>query len=290
MSAFFAIFSAFLYGLTNVLTRIALPYGSTSAGAFISLVSCFSAALALSVFTTSLNQYMNKGFFMFLAAGIIGPFFGRLFLYKGIERVGAAISSTLYEDKPLFSVLAAVLILGERLTLAVLLGVLLMMAGTIIVSLERSGGKIDRHWSKRDLLFPLAAGGCYGISHVFRKIGLNISPTPMVGVMVQNIGAIASIPLLTFSGRSWGQILSRSKVAWGVFSLVGLLQITAQWSLFKALEFGTVVIVSPLSSMSTFFVLLLTLIFLRAQERITLKILVGAIFMVGATVILTTRA
>ncbi|MBW2028263.1 MAG: hypothetical protein JRH06_04390 [Deltaproteobacteria bacterium] len=50
MSAFFAIFSAFLYGLTNVLTRIALPYGSTSAGAFISLVSCFSAALALSVF------------------------------------------------------------------------------------------------------------------------------------------------------------------------------------------------------------------------------------------------
>ena len=112
MSAFYAIASAFLYALANVITRFGLRYASTSSGVIISLLSCFGSVLMYSFFATSLEQYLNRAFFFFLAAGIIGPFFGRLLLYKGIERVGTAIASTLYEDKPLFSVFAAVIFLG----------------------------------------------------------------------------------------------------------------------------------------------------------------------------------
>jgi transporter family protein len=289
MSAFFAIASAFLYALSNVLTRVGLRYASTSSGVIISLSSCFGTVLIYCLFTTSLDQYLNRGFYFFLAAGIIGPFFGRLLLYKGIERVGTAIASTLYEDKPLFSVFAAVIFLGESLSLPIFLGLSLMVAGAAIVSLEKSGGQIERNWSKKDLIFPLTAGACYGVSHVLRKLGLNITPSPVVGVMVQNIGAIAFVPILALTRMNQGKILPNHRNAWFLFGLMGILQVLAQWCLFKALEIGKVVVVSPLSSLSTFFVLILTALFLHGLEKVTWKIVLGAVLVVSATLILTLK-
>lgn len=289
MSAAFAIASAFLYALSNVITRIGLRYASTASGVLISLLVCFASVLTYCLLFTSLGQYLNKGIFFFLAAGIIGPFLGRVLLYEGIERVGTAIASTLYEDKPLFSVIAAVVILDEALSLSILLGMTLMMAGTAVVSLEKSGGQVEKEWSKRDLLFPLASGACYGMAHALRKMGLNMTPSPVVGVMMQNVGAAIFIPVLFLSRMNHGHILSNDKRAWLLFALVGMLQVLAQWCLFKALEIGRVVVVSPLSSLSTFFVLLLTALFLQGLERVTWKILLGAILVVGATLILTLK-
>lgn len=289
MSVFFAIFSAFLYGLTNVMVKIGMRTSNTSSAIFISLLGSFFSVLIFSIFYTSFNEYLTKALFFFLAAGIIGPFIGRILLFKGIDRVGAAISSTLYEDKPFFSVLGAMILLGETLTPAIGLGVCLMLAGTVIVSLERSGGQIETEWKKIDLLIPMAAGACYGMSHVFRKMGLNITPNPFVGVMGQNIGAIAFVPLLVFPGKNQKGAISKEFRIWIWFLLVGFLQLVAQWCLFEALELGSVVIVSPLSSLSTFFVLILTTLFLRKLEKVTWKIVLGAVLMVGATVILTVR-
>jgi drug/metabolite transporter (DMT)-like permease len=289
MSAFFAIASAFLYALANVITRFGLRYASTSSGVLISLLFCFSSVLIYCLFATSLDQYLNRGVLFFLAAGIIGPFFGRLLLYIGIERVGTAISATLYEDKPFFAVLAAVIFLGEPLSLPIFLGLFLMMAGTAIVSLEKSGGQLEKRWSKKDLIFPLIAGACYGGSHVLRKSGLNITPSPLVGVMAQNIGAIAFVPILALTRMNQENILSNNKRAWLLFGLVGILQVLAQWCLFKALEIGKVVVVSPLSSLSTFFVLILAALFLHELEKVTWKIVFGAVLVVSATLILTLK-
>jgi drug/metabolite transporter (DMT)-like permease len=289
MSAFFAITSAFLYGLANVITKIGLRYTNASSAVRISLLCSFIIVFIICVFSTSPYQFMSGAVFYFLAAGVIGPFLGRVFLYKGIDRVGSAVSSTLFEDRPLFAVFAAVFILGERLTSPIGAGLFLMMAGTILISLEKSGGQIDKEWSKRDLIFPLAAGACYGVAQVFRKMGLNVSPTPLVGVMVQNVGAMASIPLLAFTGGRQNEAFSNNKKVWSIFSVVAILQILAQWCLFKALDLGTVVVVSPLSSLSSFFALLLTALFLRKLEKVTWKIVIGAILIVGATLVLTMK-
>jgi len=289
MSAFYAIASAFLYALANVITRFGLRYASTSSGVLMSLLFCFGSVLIYCFFATSLDQYLNRGVFFFLAAGIIGPFFGRLLLYIGIERVGTAIASTLYEDKPLFAVVAAVIFLSEPLSLPIFLGLALMMAGTAIVSLEKSGGQIERKWSKKDLIFPLIAGACYGVSHVLRKLGLNITPSPLVGVMAQNIGAITFVPILALTRMNQENILSNNKRAWLLFGLVGILQALAQWCLFRALEIGKVVVVSPLSSLSTFFVHILTALFLHGLEKVTWKIVLGAVLVVSATLILTLK-
>jgi transporter family protein len=287
MAAVFAITSAFLYGLSNVITRVGLRYANILSAVFVSLLSCVLSSLILCIFATSLNQFLNRAVFFFLAAGIIGPFFGRFFLYEGIDRVGTSIASPLYETKPLFSAIAAVFVLGEKLTSPIAFGVLLMMVGTATISLEQSGGQIEKRWSKKDLIFPLISGACYGVAHALRKMGLNIAPEPIIGVMIQNVGALAFTPLLVFTQKNSQRFLSKNKKAWFIFSLAGILQVARQWCLFKALNLGKVVVVSPLASLSTFFVLLLAVLFLRGLEKVTWKIVLGATLIVGATWVLT---
>lgn len=285
MSALFAILSALLYALSNVLTRFGLLYASITTGVLISLLSCFCFVTVYALFTTSVEQYLNQGVFFFLAAGIIGPFLGRILLYLGIEKVGAAVASTLYEAQTLFSVFAALIFLGEDLNLSVFVGICLMVAGTITISFEKSGGQITRKWTKKDLLLPIASGACYGIAHALRKGGLNLVPAPVVGVMTQNIGAMLFLPILLIRSSN-KKAPSVGRKGWLLFGLVGLLQVLAQWCLYKALEIGIVVVVSPLSSLSTFFVLVLTVLFLKGVEKVTLKIVLGAVLIVVATLVL----
>jgi len=287
VSALFAILSALLYALSNVLTRFALRYASVNGGVLISLLSCFLFVALYAFVSTSFHQYKDWGVLFFLLAGIVGPFLGRIFLYVAIEKVGTAISSTLYEIKPLFSTIAALLFLGEMLSVPLFLAIFLMMVGTIVISLEGSTRQIGRGWTTKDLLLPIASGACYGIAHALRKGGLDVVPFPVVGVMVQNIGALIFVPILLVRNTKRQVDLNTTKEGWILFALVGLLQVSAQWCLFKALETGTVVVVSPLSSLSTLFVLVLTALFLKRLEKITPRIVLGATFIVFATLVLT---
>jgi drug/metabolite transporter, DME family len=291
MSAFFAIASAFLYALTNVLVKRGLSQTDPSSATIISLLGSFFSAFIFFLFYASIDNLFTRAFYFFLAAGIIGPFFGRLLLFKGIDRVGAAISTTLFADRTLFAVLGAMLLLGERLTPVIGLGIALMLAGTIIVSFEREGGQIKKDWSKIDLLFPIAAGACYGASQFLRKMGLNITPDPAIGVMVQNIGAVLLLPLFSLPRkRLSGSLFSKKTSVWTLFLGIGFLQALAQWCFFKALDVGSVVVVSPLSALNTFFVLILTALFLKKIERVTPKIVLGAVLMVAASIIITLRS
>jgi drug/metabolite transporter (DMT)-like permease len=181
----------------------------------------------------------------------------------------------------------AMLVLGERLTIPILLGVSLMMMGTVVVSRERSGGDIKKKWTRKDLILPLSAGACYGGSHVLRKMGINLIPEPFIASMWQNAGALIISPFLILAYRNNQHLILNVRKAWFIFGVAGILQVAAQWCLFAALEYGTVVLVSPLTSLATLFVLVLAAFFLREVERITWKIVAGAILIIAATGVLT---
>jgi len=287
MAAIFAILSALLYALSNVITKKGFQYAGPVYAALISLLSCFTVSLILSLFVFSPGYFLNAAVLFFLAAGVIGPLLGRFFLFEAIDRVGPSIATTLYESKPMFSVMLAVLVLGEDVSPAVITGMILMTAGAVIISFEKAGGEISKKWSRKDLVIPLLAGACYGGSHVLRKLGINTIPVPIVAVMFQNASALAFAPLLFMLQKKRPPAIKNRKAAWTIFTFAGVLQVGAQWSLFTALAHGTVVVVSPLTSLATLFVLILAAVFLREVERVTWKILAGAVLIVLATVVLT---
>ena len=82
-------------------------------------------------------------------------------------------------------------------------------------------------------------------------------------------------------------MILNDKRAWFVFSLSGFLNFAAQLSMTYALNLGQGVIVTPLSALSPFFVLLFVGVFLRKLERVTWKIVIGSVSIVAGTVVLT---
>ena len=286
MAATFAILSAFLYGVSMIFARVGLKSGDSFAGGVISMCFSFVGALVI-FFFVPLSHFANKAVLFFLLAGVIGPCLGRFLLFIGINRVGSSISSTVYAIKPLFSAIAAVLILGESLTVIIAFATLVMIAGVAIVGSDKSGGQIERSWSKKDLIFPLLAGAAYGSTHVLRKIGLNINPDPMMGVVAQNAAAISFSAILTLVKRDKQGATWKNRNAWIFFGLSGIMSIMGQLSIFYALMIGTVVIVSPLSTISPLFVIIMAAIFLRSMEKVTFKIVMGAVLIVAATALLS---
>jgi uncharacterized membrane protein len=287
MSATLAIIAAFSYSLGMITAQIGLKDTDTFFGALISMVFSFLGSLFLFIFFVPLSHFANWALIYFIIAGLSGPCMGRFLLYIGINRVGSSIASTLYSIKPLFSAIAAVLILGENLTTAIAAATVIMVAGLAIVSFEESGKKFANSWSKKDLIFPIMAGAAYGLSHVFRKIGLNINHDPLMGVVVQNAAALAFSLTLTVFKKNQQQVSVINRKAWIVFGLSGIFSVLGQLAMFYALNIGSVLIVSPLTAISPLFIIMIAAIFLRKIERVTWKITLGAVLIIAGTFMLS---
>lgn len=287
MAEILAISASLFWGLSYIISRVGLRHSNVLSGVFMTSVSCLCYSLVISVLFIDLALFANRAVLYFIAAGVIGPFIGRVFLYMGLDRVGASIGSPLAEIKPLYAAIGAVLFLGEGLTPSIVLGTLLIIVGVITISLEESGGQIEKRWSKRDLTFPILAGICFGILHVLRKMGLNGIPVPIAGVTMQNASALIFFPLLGLTQRGRHRLVLDDNRAWIIFSLAGLSMFVAQLCVFSALDLGRVVVVSPLSSLSPLFVLLLVRVFLKGLEKVTPRIVLGVILTVGGTAVLT---
>jgi uncharacterized membrane protein len=287
MAELLAICASFFWGFSYIISRVGLRHSNVLSGVFITSLSGICYSLVMSLLCIDLAVFANRAVLYFIAAGVIGPFFGRMFLYMGLDRVGASIGSPLAEIKPLYAAIGAVLFLGEGLSLSIVLGTLLIIGGVITISLEETGGQIEKKWSKSDLVFPILASVCFGILHVLRKLGLNGIPVPIAGVTMQNASALLLFPLLGLTQRGRHRLALDDKRAWIIFSFSGLSMFLAQVCVFFALDLGQVIVVSPLSSLSPFFVLLLVRIFLRELEKVTWRIVLGVVLTVGGTAVLT---
>jgi uncharacterized membrane protein len=287
MAATLAIISAFLYCLAMITAQIGLKDTDTFSGALISMIFSFIGSLFLFAYYVPISHFANWGLIYFIISGLSGPCLGRFLLFIGINRVGSSIASTLYSIKPLFSAVAAVLILGENLTAAIAAATVIMVVGLAIVSFEESGKRIESSWSKKDLIFPVMAGAAYGLAHVFRKIGLNINHDPMMGVVVQNVTALSfSLPLALFKKNNKPVTINYRKT-WLFFGMSGIFSVSGQLMMFYALNVGSVIIVSPLSAISPLFIIVIAGIFLRKVERVTWKIVLGAGLIISGTFMLS---
>src|SRR5438046_2437733 len=74
----------------------------------------------------------------FALAGLIGTVGGRLLRFMSIETVGASISAALINLNPLVATALAIAVLGEHVTAPVLVGTLVIVGGTTLLS---AGGR-----------------------------------------------------------------------------------------------------------------------------------------------------
>jgi drug/metabolite transporter (DMT)-like permease len=270
-----AILSAVLRATMAVAARKGLKDSNPVSGVIVitSVMACGLLILAAPAFAGSSLSLLAIS--AFVVDGVLIIVIARLLFFMSMERVGASVSMSVLGSQPLFAALFAIVFLNENFTMPILLGTFLIVAGILLLS-ENSR---EQGWRRRDLLLSIVVAILYGASSPILKVGLNEVNSPIVGgALSSGTGFIAMMFYLAVT-RGRKIVLGGGSIKF--FCLAGIFQLSMVISIYTALWLGKVVVVVPLYNTAPLFTLLGSYFFLHGIERISPRIVIGAILMVA---------
>lgn len=282
---FYALVNAFLFALHNMFTKKALRYSNPATAVISGLLINIIFLWGLSIWFAPLSSLTGASVLIFAVVGLFQPGLTRLLSYKGIDALGVAITDPIRATTPLFSAMMAIIFLGEKLTLAIVVATLMIMAGITLLSWRNGSMKLAG--SAVFLWYPIAASALAGATQVVRKFGLAAVPHPVVAAAVTATSSfVVSILTLWYVERSQETWKMNRQCFWW-FLAAGITISFGMVCIYYALDLGKVSVVIPIASTGPFFSLILTAMFLRDVERVTSRIVLSAAMIVGGVVLLT---
>jgi len=259
---------------TILISRGLVRYGPYT-GAWVNLVVGTTCVWIAVLLVGGVGRPTPAGVAYFALAGLIGTVGGRLLRFISIETVGASISAALINLSPLVATALAIAVLGEHVTAPILVGTLVIVSGTTLLS---AGGRRTGVRAVA-LLLPLMSALCFGVVAVLRKIGLS-GMAPIPGFAVNVTAALVAYTAFLVASRQSTVMTCRGR-SLVYFVLAGVAENLGVFLLLQALSLGTVSVVAPLASVSPIFVLVLSFFFLRGIEMLNRRIVVGTLLIVG---------
>lgn len=276
-----AFVSALLSAVATVLIRAGLQRYGPYTGFWINLAVGTVGLWIAVVVTGGLGHPSWHALALFVVAGLIGTVAGRLLRFFAIEAVGASITAAFQNVTPLVSSGLAVVLLGERVTIPVVVGTIVIVAGTMVLSVggQAVGVRPAQLW------LPALSATCFGIVAILRKMGLS-GVGPVAGAAVNVTTAwIAFTGFLLATGQP-GALACRGR-SLVFFVAAGVAENLSVFLVILALSLGAVSVVAPLLNVSPLFVLLLSLLFLRGIELLNARIVVGTVLIVLGAYLIT---
>jgi drug/metabolite transporter (DMT)-like permease len=243
LSIVLAFGAAFLFGLALVLTQFGLRDVPALAGAAISIPSSTLLFACVTPIVLRDATIAWEAVPIFAAVGLMFPGMVTLLTFAANHALGPVMTGALGNLAPLFAVALAVAFLGEPLHPLQLAGLIVTVAGIVLLTVPRHDNVRRRlSWY---LLLPLAAAALRGITQATIKLGLEMWPSPlaaaMVGYMVSTVVVLTALKLRT------GRFVPDARLAgllW--FGAVGWCNGIAALLMYAALATGPVTLVSPL--------------------------------------------
>lgn len=277
---FLALTAAFCFALARIFVKRGLQYSTPLTAVTISVVFTGAFLWILAGLTAPLALLGSRRVLPFVAAGLFAPGLGRLLVYVGVSRVGAARASALSSTAPLFSIFLAILVLGERPSWGLFMGAACIVAGGVALSQE---GRTSRTWRRRDLMFPLLGTLGFALRDTISRWGLQSFPHPAIAAVAATMTSTAVI--VSFALRRRGE-LRADGTGLGFLAVAGLCEALASLALWGALAAGSVSVVAPLVYAQPIFTVVLAGIFLRDLERVTWRVgFATAAMVAGAAVV-----
>lgn len=198
------------------------------------------------------------------------------------QRIGVARTGTLVSAAPLVGTLLAALVLGEPLTLPILGGVLLAVAGVALISLS-GGASNAADWRRPRLALTVAT--IWGASPMLIRLGLERFDHPVAGL---TIGLGLSVPayavILGLAGTWRRGPIPPSATRWMLIGgLSGAIAVSAQWISFDLTTIAIAITVQQLSALLV--IALVPLMFKQPFERMNPLFFLGTAAMLGGSVL-----
>jgi len=299
----FAIFAMLFFSTANVTIGRGGKRAKNSNGAFISilitvLLSCLIwVLLSLQSGWPAINLIASAWFAL---AGLLTIFVGRVFLYSSIHMLGSIRASAIKRLNPFFSVLLAVLLLGETVTGSMMLGMVLIFSSFALLITHSLNGKPAELPSgaapqsgfktllNLGYLYGPISAFAYAAGYVARKQGLILLPDAVLGSLIGSlVAALVYLVTALFIGKYRSDVRDTFSqvnpwlLAAGIFSSLG------QISYFVALKYSPISQIALVTSMEVFVTMFLSVIVFRNKDILTSEVMLAALLgTTGAVIVI----
>ena len=226
---------------------------------------------------------------VFAAAGLTGTVLARSLYFMSIERIGASRTEPIKSSQPLHATIVAIVVLAETVTLEHFVGIVLIIVGIALVSIEMTGdrGGAGDASPLMVLALPLTAAFLFGVEPTFVKLGFAEGTPVFVGLSIKVFAASVG-----FLGYLWYvdrlpafRSVARASSHW--FVAAGIVNTGFLYTYFMALERTAVSIVVPIVQTSPLLVALIAYLALSHRERVTKQTAAAAIVVVTGAIVIT---
>ena len=313
------------YSMHSVAARRAMLRGTAADGVFITVLAglpLFAIAAALSGQLARIGDLPIAGYLALIGAGVMHYVLGRYCNYRAMGAIGTNRAAPVQGTQILYSLVFAVVFLSEEVTLLMGAGILLILAGPLLVvrgsrsraprtNVPIAGGAEDAGGSTaataaagtrpqvvftprlvEGYVFAALNGALYGSSPVLIRYGIGGTDLGFAGGLVA-YGAAGVLLLPVFLLRLRRAKAGMSGIDRGTqgWLAIATLSITGGVMFrYMALTVAPVTLVMPLMRAGGFFRLLLAYLFNRRIESFQPRVLVGiALSMLGALTIIVSR-
>ncbi len=114
--------------LSDTSPLVSVTY-SSAIGALMLLPAALTNGLVEALPTYTLPEWLNIGYL-----GVFGTVIGFVWYYEGIEKIGAAKASLFINFVPIFAILLSASLLGERLTMSLAVGAVMVVCGVYVTN------------------------------------------------------------------------------------------------------------------------------------------------------------
>ena len=268
----FALFA--VYGWLGL--RCSTPLTAT----IVSLAARTVTLGAAVVFSGGIPVYKPAAMAVFVFLGILQSAIS-LLTFIGLQKIGTSRSQPLRNSYPLWSAMIAIVVMHEQVSMAVLAGTLLVVAGVVLISWKpQAVTPTYRIWN---VLYSLGAGFLAGLAFPLRRYGLTITNEPVFfSFVIAIVSLFGAVPYIRWTGSGQGLVWNRKGVMY--FFISGFCEALGALLTLVALTTARVVIVSPIVATTPLFSLVISLVFLRGKEQVTTLTIFGTVAVVAGTV------
>lgn len=285
LQAHYGEIAAFATAICWTITAVAFETAGKRVGSLsVNLIRLVMAFFLLSVFT-----FFTRGMFLPLDAtktvwfwlilsGLVGFVLGDLFLFQAYVEVGSRISMLIMSTVPPITALLGFIILGERISIMNLLGMMITISGIAMVILVKNTGENKVELSKplRGLIYAFIGALGQALGLILSKFGMG-NYSPFAATQIRIIAGIVGFIIVVTLKHGWGNLFSsiKDRKAMSVISIGATFGPFVGVSLsLLAIQHTTTGVASTIMSITP--VLIIPAAILVFKESITRKELLGA--------------
>jgi len=280
----FSLLSALFAGMTAILAKIGIGNTDSTVATAIRTIIVLIFSWLMVFVTGSQNTIFDieTKTIIFLILSGIATGASWLCYFKALQLGDVNKVTPIDKSSTVLTMILAVIILGEKLTIAKLIGIIAIGTGTYMMITKKSFEKAEKSNGKW-IMYAVLSAVFASLTSILGKIGI-VGTESNLGTAIRTIVVLFMAWIIVFLRKKQNEIKNIDKKSWIFICLSGMTTGLSWLCYYKALQTGEASVVVPVDKLS----ILITVAFsyFVLKEKLTKKSFAGLLIIAGGTMTL----